>query len=154
MNYTIRELEPFSVIGQEIELTNRKKENIKICVEFWREFNNNLKKAYLSQAGNWIKYAFMERREDKLFYYCALPRKVVIPEGFISKEISSIKCLVVEHIGVMDRIYETYSKIYKEILPNAEYIPLQENFLHFERYDTRFHWNRDSSVIEIWIPIK
>ena len=29
MNYTIRELEPFSVIGQEIELTNRKKENIK-----------------------------------------------------------------------------------------------------------------------------
>lgn len=154
MNYTIRELEPFSVIGQEIELTNRKKENIKICVEFWREFNNNLKKAYLSQAGNWIKYAFMERREDKLFYYCAIPRKVVIPEGFISKEISSNKCLVVEHIGVMDRIYETYSKIYKEILPNAEYIPLQENFLHFERYDTRFHWNRDSSVIEIWIPIK
>ncbi|MEE1255742.1 MAG: GyrI-like domain-containing protein [Lachnospiraceae bacterium] len=154
MNYTIRELEAFSVIGQEIELTNRKKENIKICVEFWREFNNNLKKAYLSQAGNWIKYAFMERREDKLFYYCAIPRKVVIPEGFISKEISSNKCLVVEHIGVMDRIYETYSKIYKEILPNAEYIPLQENFLHFERYDTRFHWNRDSSVIEIWIPIK
>ena len=154
MNYTIRELEPFSVIGQEIELSNRKKENIKICVEFWREFNNNLKKAYLSQAGNWIKYAFMERREDKLFYYCAIPRKVVIPEGFISKEISSNKCLVVEHIGVMDRIYETYSKIYKEILPNAEYIPLQENFLHFERYDTRFHWNRDSSVIEIWIPIK
>ena len=142
------------MIGQEIELTNRKKENIKICVEFWREFNNNLKKAYLSQAGNWIKYAFMERREDKLFYYCAIPRKVVIPEGFISKEISSNKCLVVEHIGVMDRIYETYSKIYKEILPNAEYIPLQENFLHFERYDTRFHWNRDSSVIEIWIPIK
>lgn len=154
MNYTIRELEAFSVIGQEIELTNRKKENIKICVEFWREFNNNLKKAYLSQAGNWIKYAFMERREDKLFYYCAIPRKVVIPEGFISKEISSNKCLVVEHIGVMDRIYETYSKIYKEILPNAEYIPLQDNFLHFERYDTRFHWNRDSSVIEIWIPIK
>ena len=122
MNYTIRELEPFSVIGQEIELTNRKKENIKICVEFWREFNNNLKKAYLSQAGNWIKYAFMERREDKLFYYCAIPRKVVIPEGFISKEISSNKCLVVEHIGVMDRIYETYSKIYKEILPNAEFL--------------------------------
>ena len=91
---------------------------------------------------------------SKLFYYCAIPRKVVIPEGFISKEISSNKCLVVEHIGVMDRIYETYSKIYKEILPNAEYIPLQENFLHFERYDTRFHWKRDSSVIEIWIPIK
>ncbi len=68
MNYTICEMDSFSVIGQKIELTNRQKENIKICVEFWREFNNNLKKAYLLQSGNWIKYAFMERREDRLFY--------------------------------------------------------------------------------------
>jgi len=46
MNYRICELESFSVIGQEIELTNRQKENIQICVDFWRKFNNNLKKAY------------------------------------------------------------------------------------------------------------
>ena len=113
MNYRICELEPFSVIGKEIELTNRQKENIKICVDFWRKFNNNLKKAYLSQSGNWIKYAFMERREDKLFYCCAIPRQIVVPEGFVSKEIASYKYMVVEHIGSMDKIYETYSKIYK-----------------------------------------
>ena len=41
MNYRICELESFSVIGQEIELTNRQKENIQICVDFWRKFNNN-----------------------------------------------------------------------------------------------------------------
>ena len=29
MNYTICEMDSFSVIGQEIELTNRQKENIK-----------------------------------------------------------------------------------------------------------------------------
>ena len=34
MNYRICELESFSVIGQEIELTNRQKENIQICVDF------------------------------------------------------------------------------------------------------------------------
>ncbi len=34
MNYTICEQEAFKVIGQKIELTNRQKENIKICVEF------------------------------------------------------------------------------------------------------------------------
>ena len=50
MNYRICELESFSVIGKEIELTNRQKENIQICVDFWRKFNNNLKKAYLSQS--------------------------------------------------------------------------------------------------------
>lgn len=44
MNYRICERESFSVIGQEIELTNSQKENIKICVDFWRKFNNNLKK--------------------------------------------------------------------------------------------------------------
>ncbi|HAP8552898.1 TPA: transcriptional regulator, partial [Enterococcus faecium] len=26
--------------------------------------------------------------------------------------------------------------------------------LHFEKYDYRFHWNSDNSVIEIWIPIQ
>ncbi len=54
----------------------------------------------------------------------------------------------------MDKISETYSKIYKEILPNTKYIPLQESFLHFERYDYHFHWNRENSIIEIWLPIK
>ena len=96
----------------------------------------------------------MERREDKLFYCCAIPRKIVVPEGFVSKEIASYKYMVVDHIGSMDKIYETYSKIYKEILPNTEYTPLRESFLHFERYDARFHWNRESSIIEIWVPIK
>ena len=134
MNYTICEMDSFSVIGQKIELTNRQKENIKICIEFWREFNNNLKKAYLLQLGNWIKYAFMERREDRLFYYCAIPRKIVVPEGFVSKEIASCKYMVVEHIGSMDKIYETYTKIYKEILPNTEHTPLRESFLHEEEW--------------------
>ena len=73
MNYPICEMDSFSAIGQEMELTNRQKENIKICVELWREFNDNLKKAYLSQSGNWIKYAFMERKEDRLFYYYLNP---------------------------------------------------------------------------------
>lgn len=50
MNYRICELESFSVIGQEIELTNSQKENTKICVDFWRKFNNNLKKEYLLRA--------------------------------------------------------------------------------------------------------
>ena len=154
MNYTICEMDSFSVIGQKIELTNRQKENIKICVEFWREFNNNLNKAYLLQSGNWIKYAFMERREDRVFYYCAIPRKIVVQEGFVSKEIASCKYMVVEHIGSMDKIYETYTKIYKEILPNTEHTPLRESFLHFERYDARFHWNRDNSIIEVWVPIR
>ncbi len=154
MKYTIRELETFSVIGQEVELTNYQKRNIQISTQFWRKFNSNLKKSYLSQSGNWIKYAFMERRNEKLFYFCSIPKRNGVPNNFVYKEIQHYKYLVVEHIGSMDKIYETYGMIYQEILPQMEYIPLQENFLHFEKYDYRFHWNKENSIIEIWLPIK
>lgn len=154
MNYTIQEQEAFAVIGQEVELTNFQKSNIQICKRFWQEFNLSLKKLYLSQSGNWIKYAFMEKREEKLFYYCAIPKKVFIPEEFISKEIPPYRYLVVEHIGSMDNIYRTYSEIYRNILPNEKYVAIKEDFLHFEKYDYRFHWNNANSVIEIWIPIQ
>lgn len=154
MKYTIREIEAFTVIGQEVELTNYQKRNIQISTQFWRKFNSNLKKSYLSQAGNWIKYAFMEKRNGKLFYFCAIPKRNIIPDNFLYKEIQAYKYLVVEHTGSMDKIYETYSKIYKELLPNTEYALLQKDFLHFERYDYRFHWNKESSIIEIGLPIK
>ena len=56
--------------------------------------------------------------------------------------------------GAMEKIYETYGKIYQEIIPNTPYTPIKNIILHFEKYDYRFHWNRDNSVIEIWIPIQ
>ena len=62
INFSIKELNAFAVIGQEVELTNYQKKNIQISTQFWRKFNSSLKKAYLSQSGNWVKYAFMERR--------------------------------------------------------------------------------------------
>lgn len=128
MKYTIRELEAFSVIGQEVELTNYHKRNIQISTQFWRKFNADLKKSYLSQFENWIKYAFMIKRNGKLFYFCSIPKRNVIPDGFIYKDIQSYKYLAVEHIGSMDNLYETYRKIYQEILPNTDYTPLQEEF--------------------------
>ncbi len=154
MNYTICELEAFSVIGQEVELTNFQRKNIEISTQFWRKFNTNLKRAYISQSGNWFKYAFMERRDGSLFYYCAVPQKAVVPKDFVLKEIKKQKYLVVDHIGAMDKIYDTYRIIYQEILPNVNYVPYKDKFLHFERYNDRFHWNKENSMIGIWVPIK
>lgn len=154
MKYSIRNIEAFSVVGQEIELTNFQRKNIGISTQFWRTFNTNLKRVYLAQSGNWIKYAFMIRQYGKLFYYCAVPKKIVVPEGFVSKEIKAHRYLVADHVGHMDRIYDAYGEIYREILPNMGYTSLQEEFLHFERYDYRFHWNKQNSIIEIWVPIE
>ncbi|HFJ6298854.1 TPA: effector binding domain-containing protein, partial [Enterococcus faecium] len=48
INFSIKELNAFAVIGQEVELTNYQKKNIQISTQFWRKFNSSLKKAYLS----------------------------------------------------------------------------------------------------------
>lgn len=154
MNFSIKELQEFSLLGQEVELTNFQNKNVQISAEFWKKFNINLKKSYLSQSANWVKYAVMEKRDDKLFYYCAIPKKVIVPDEFKVKVIPSHKYLVVEHVGPMNKIYETYRTIYKEILPNNQYILRQNDFLHFEKYDYRFHWNGENSVIEIWVPVQ
>ncbi|HCR3863245.1 TPA: effector binding domain-containing protein, partial [Enterococcus faecium] len=111
MNFSIKELNAFAVIGQEVELTNYQKKNIQISTQFWRKFNSSLKKSYLSQSGNWVKYAFMERRNGNLYYFCSIPKRTILPDNFLYKEIPSYKYLVVEHIGAMGKIYETYRKI-------------------------------------------
>ena len=46
MNYRIEELGSFSIIGQEIELTNFRAPNIQISTVFWKRFNINLKKSH------------------------------------------------------------------------------------------------------------
>ena len=70
MNYRICELESFSVIGKEIELTNRQKENIKICVDFWRKFNNNLKKHIYHNRE--IGLNMLLWKEEKTNYFIAV----------------------------------------------------------------------------------
>ena len=54
INFSIKELNAFAVIGQEVELTDYQKKNIQISTQFWRKFNSSLKKAYLSHSGNWV----------------------------------------------------------------------------------------------------
>lgn len=154
MKYKICELEALSVIGKEIMLTKSQKENMNISKQFWITFNKSLKDSSIFQSKNWVKFAFMERRDGNLFYYCAVLKKEVVKEGFILKNIEPYTYLVVEHAGGMDKIYDTHTKLYKDIVANTKYIPLPENFLHFERYDHRFHWNNKHSIIEIWLPIK
>ena len=59
INFSIKELNAFAVIGQEVELTNYQKKNIQISTQFWRKFNSSLKKANLSLLVELVKYARM-----------------------------------------------------------------------------------------------
>lgn len=152
--YRIEVMEGFCVVGMRTKLTSKKKENLKLAMDFWKCFNQQLRKNYMQQFGKWRKYAFMEREEQGLYYFCAVPKKVIIPSGFIEKKVEEQKYLVATHEGKMSAIYETYDRLYKEILPHSPYERLQGGFLHFEKYDEQFRWEKDDSKIEIWVPVR
>lgn len=154
MKYELKELPAFSVLGLEQVLTNQKSQNLERCLSFWTVFNRQLKMNRLTQQkGNWTKFAFMERRDGQLYYYCGIPRPTYVPANFLVKEVPAGSYLVVEHQGAMYQIYDTYEEVYQELVPKLGLSLKQTSFLHFEKYGEKFHWNRENSVIEIWIPI-
>lgn len=154
MDYRIEKADAFTVIGLETQLSYKQQQNIEISKRFWKAFNGELKKAYLSQFGNWVKYAFMVREEGQLFYYCAVPKRTAVPQGFLCKKIERQTYLVFEHTGRMESIYDTYAIIYHTVLPKSGYAAYPKGFLHFEKYTSRFRWNREGPVIEIWVPVR
>ena len=51
---------------------------------------------------------------------------------------------------------QTIFEIYKVIIPKSKIIVenhTKSGFIHFEKYDSRFQWNKPTSVIEIWLPL-
>lgn len=153
MKYQIMELEEFTVIGSRYELSKSLSNNIKLAHNHWKNFNMKLKNNKLYLGDNWCKYAFIEKIENKIFYYISIPKKGYIPDKFIEKKILRGKYLKVEHIGNMSKLKDTINYVYNEIIPQNNILVESRQFVYFEKYDYKFHWNREDSVIEIYIPI-
>ncbi len=154
MDYQIIELEEFSVIGIRYELSKSLSNNIKLAQNHWKTFNGKLRNNKLYLGSNWYKYAFVEKVNNKIFYYISIPKNDYIPKGFTEKIILKSKYLRVEHIGNMNKLKDTINYVYKEIIPKNNILVENRQFVYFEKYDYKFHWNREDSVIEIYIPIK
>lgn len=154
MDYKIIELEEFSVIGIRYELSKSLSNNIKLAQNYWKNFNIKLRNNKLYLGSNWCKYAFIEKIENKVFYYISIRKKNYIPDNFTEKIIWKSKYLKVEHIGNMNKLKDTINYVYKEIIPKNNILVESKQFIYFEKYDYKFHWNKVDSVIEIYIPIK
>ena len=92
MDYQIIELEEFNVIGIRYELSKSLSNNVKLAQNHWKIFNSKLRNNKLYLGSNWCKYAFIEKIENKIFYYIAIPKKefvpkenVEIPEDYVSE---------------------------------------------------------------------
>ena len=132
MDYQIIELEEFNVIGIRYELSKSLSNNVKLAQNHWKIF----------------------KIENKIFYYISIPKKDFVPNDFTEKIILKSKYLRVEHIGNMNKLKDTINYVYKEIIPKNNILVENRQFVYFEKYDYKFHWNREDSVIEIYIPIK
>jgi predicted transcriptional regulator YdeE len=144
--------------GLEVELVTSQTENFKIIQNHWKVFNNVLKQLMLNQHGsNWTKYGITYKSADKYLYLTAIPvEHIIVPEHFILKNIPKGVYEVFTHRGKMADIKKTLFRIYREILP-ASALKVEDHkkagFLHFEKYDSRFQWNKPGSVIDVYIPL-
>ena len=105
MDYRIQHLDEFLIIGQEIELTNSQKENLQISTSFWRKFNMNLKTCRLSQSGHWVKYALMTRRQNQLYYFCAIPQ-TGLPSVGAAEGLREVTAGYLRHVGDVETVRE------------------------------------------------
>ncbi len=58
------------------------------------------------------------------------------------------------HKGSMSTIRKTINEIYSSAIPKSHFeINRNRSMIHFERYDSKFNWNRQDSVVELYVPI-
>ncbi len=78
MDYQIIELGEFSVIGIMYELSKSLSNNVKLAQNHWKTFNSKLRNNKLYLGSNWCKYAFIEKIENKVFYYISIPKYIYV----------------------------------------------------------------------------
>lgn len=145
--------------GLVTELTKSQTDNFEIILKQWKAFNEELKRLKINKnGGNWVKYGITFKKGDKYFYLTAVPtNNSSIPDHFSSVEILKGDYEVFTHKGKMENIKQTIYEIYKVILPKSN-LKIENHkktgFIHFEKYDFQFQWNKPHSVIEIYLPLR
>ena len=153
MNYRITELNSFKIIGKKYELTMSLMKNKGLAKKHWWDFNQNLKMYNIQLGKNWSKYAITERLDDRIYYFIAIPYNEYVPSNFIVCEIIKSHYLTYEHKGNIDLLSNSINYVFKEIIPKNNIIR-KNSFAYFEKYDYRFKWNNENSIIDINVPIE
>jgi predicted transcriptional regulator YdeE len=141
------------------DLTTSQTANFEIIQKHWKIFNEELKILKLNKNnGNWTKYGITFKTGEKYSYLTAIPRNnFKFPDYFSSFEIPKGEYETFTHKGKMENIKQTIYEIYKVIIPETN-IKVEDHtktgFIHFEKYEYQFQWNKPNSVIEIYLPIR
>jgi AraC family transcriptional regulator len=144
------------IYGLSIMLTKSQNSNYEIINNFWKEFNAKLRLSDLPKnaGGNWEKYGITYKLGDMYKYFCGISvENEYYNNNFEEYNISEGNCVSFQHKGSMHNLKNTIYTIYKEIIPENNFILNQSEYIHFELYNYKFKWNNCESIIEIYIPI-
>ncbi len=156
MKTRITERDEFTVVGMDCFCS----QNNNTIPQLWEKFNKymnvipNMKecKAALGICVSDVEHV----TPDTEFRYIAsmeVEKVDELPEGMVAYTVPGGTYLVLEHVGALDTLPQSYDYAYKTwFSENEEYGPT--GFHDFEVYDERFKFGQEDSIMEIWIPIK
>jgi predicted transcriptional regulator YdeE len=154
-------IDNIELIGMETKLTQSQNTNFEIIAKHWKIFNSNLHqiKGRSTSSPNWVKYGLTYKENEIYNYFASIPYDLnySYPSKMIRKKISSGYFALFHHKGKMMDIKRTVICIFKDVIPsNNLNIKNTESFriIYFEKYDKKFLWNKDDSIIELLVPIK
>ena len=153
MKHEILTRSQVSVCYFQTELTRSHNQNFSIIRRHWKEFNTLLHINKVKLGPSWEKYAITKKHNGHYYYQCAFPTKTHIRQ-FEFAIIPGGNYLKFNHIGSMNTIQRTINEIYKNVIPNSDFnIDINRSMIHFERYDSGFNWNRQDSLVELYVPL-
>ena len=148
-------------VGISTTLTKSQHENLIIIARLWKRFNAELHKIRNrpSSRRDWEKFGITYAQNHEYCYLAAIKYvdNMLVPSHMVRKNITPGRYACITHTGKMSYLKSTIYAIYKKILPERNLtVESQEKagLINFERYDSRFHWNRSDSIIEIYVPIE
>jgi len=154
MKYEIIYSPKINVCHFEIQLTTFHQKNFSIISNHWKKFNTLLRINEIKLDSEWEKFGITIKTNNQYFYQCAFPseghiprfKQTSIPEGSFAK---------FNHTGPLYLLSKTINQIYKQIIPVSLLdIDFNRSLIHYERYDSKFNWNNQNSIVEINIPLK
>ncbi len=153
MNYEIIELSESRFSYFETDITTSHKINSSIISEHWKKFNSLLRVNHVNLGSNWEKFGITVKSNGKYKYQCAYQTNSSIAP-FHTSIIPSGKCAKFNHVGPINLISKTINYIYKIAIPEFPLcVDADRSILHIEKYDSRFDWNSNKSIIEIYLPL-
>jgi AraC family transcriptional regulator len=103
-----------------------------------------------------ISYDVQGKAEEETFFVLVgmiVEDVTEIPEGMTYKHIPAHKYAMFTHYGPISQIYDTYDRIFNEILPRSAY-EFDEKACEIEWYDGRFKKDSPDSEYDIYVPVR